>query len=80
MMQLTEAGLIYRWKEDEMEKLRKGRKRISNVKGATPEAISLTHLQAAFFMLGIGLTISSIAFGTEKCWSYHLEKNLRPHH
>nr|XP_045598246.1 glutamate receptor ionotropic, delta-1-like [Procambarus clarkii] len=61
ILRLTEAGLVYRWAEDEVKKVAK-----NNSPGeAGPKAVNLHQLQAAFFILVMGFAISAMVFGGE---------------
>ena len=74
---MTEAGLIYKWKEDKVNKLKSGGKGSGKTKeDGGPGAISLTHLQAAFFILYLGMTLSFFVYGAEKSCFYSLDRKL----
>ncbi|XP_071537483.1 glutamate receptor ionotropic, delta-2-like isoform X2 [Panulirus ornatus] len=62
LIRLTEAGLVYKWAYDEVNNASPN----FSVSGLTgPIAINLQHLQAAFFILLLGFTISAIVLGVE---------------
>ncbi|XP_066982686.1 glutamate receptor ionotropic, delta-1-like [Macrobrachium rosenbergii] len=59
---MVEGGLIYKWEDDEFYKVLK---RAGDNTSNTPPAISLTHLQAAFFLLAIGYVSAAVALMAE---------------
>ncbi|XP_071536145.1 glutamate receptor ionotropic, delta-2-like [Panulirus ornatus] len=62
LIRLTEAGLVTKWASDEVNKVSSN---ISPSANSGPAAISLQHLQAAFFIIVLGLTLSTTALGIE---------------
>ncbi|XP_071532036.1 glutamate receptor ionotropic, delta-2-like [Panulirus ornatus] len=62
LMRLTEIGLVVKWERDEMNKITQY---ISPRKGKGPTAITLQHLQAAFFIMVLGFAISAFVLLTE---------------
>ncbi|XP_066967133.1 glutamate receptor ionotropic, delta-2-like [Macrobrachium rosenbergii] len=67
LTQLTEAGLIAKWTRDEVDSVKGGgssKEETSDDSG--PGAITLVHLQAAFFILALGITTSAIVLFFEK--------------
>ncbi|XP_068247580.1 glutamate receptor ionotropic, delta-2-like [Palaemon carinicauda] len=68
LAQLTEAGLIGKWTLNEVNSLKRGTNSDGKTEDRGPGAITLKHLQAAFFLLGLGLTVSTTVLLAEK-WS-----------
>ncbi|XP_042211846.1 glutamate receptor ionotropic, delta-1-like [Homarus americanus] len=62
LLRLTEAGLVYKWADNEVNKVAKNNSPTSET---GPTAIKIQHLQAAFFMLVIGFATSAAVFGGE---------------
>ncbi|XP_071525796.1 uncharacterized protein [Panulirus ornatus] len=62
-MRLTEAGLVYKWAEEEVNKASHNSTPSGVGSGST--AIKLQHLQAAFFILLLGFAISATVLGVE---------------
>ncbi|XP_064101098.1 glutamate receptor ionotropic, kainate 2-like [Macrobrachium nipponense] len=71
---MVEGGLIYKWEDDEFYKVLK---RADGNESNTPPAISLIHLQAAFFLLVIGYVSAAVVLMAENindCWNHREEK------
>ncbi|XP_071525273.1 glutamate receptor ionotropic, delta-2-like [Panulirus ornatus] len=62
LIRLTEVGLVIKWTNDEVNKVYHF---MSSARDPGPTAISLQHLQAAFFIMVLGLTISAIVLVLE---------------
>ncbi|XP_069164789.1 probable glutamate receptor [Procambarus clarkii] len=70
LRRITEAGLIMRWKEQEISKISgrsPSRRGLSSDRG--PSAITMKHLQAAFFVLLLGLVVGLLMLGAEAALS-----------
>lgn len=63
---MTDTGLVHKWKKDEKAKVEGSR---GNDGKDSIGAITLKHLQAAFFFLLLGHTFSGLAFLLE--WVRH---------
>ncbi|XP_050690664.1 glutamate receptor ionotropic, delta-1-like [Eriocheir sinensis] len=62
LLRLIEGGLVYKWAGDEVSG---GASSQSAAKTSGPPSITLQHLQAAFFLLTLGLSASVVALGGE---------------
>ncbi|XP_071526281.1 probable glutamate receptor [Panulirus ornatus] len=62
LIRLTEAGLVTKWANDEVNKVAQN---ISPLGNSGPSAISLQHLQAAFFIMVLGFGTSTIVLSLE---------------
>ncbi|XP_069171820.1 probable glutamate receptor isoform X1 [Procambarus clarkii] len=63
LLQLRESGLVDKWTKDEVSKLKRQDK--SGRSSSLPGAITLLHLQAAFFLLLSGFSLASAVLITE---------------
>ncbi|XP_068229295.1 probable glutamate receptor [Palaemon carinicauda] len=73
LIKMTSAGLVQKWTQDEVDKVRSGDTGGSN----GPGAITLVHLQASFFIVVIGYTVAVVALIGEKIKSAHIDSHLR---
>ncbi|XP_042234304.1 glutamate receptor ionotropic, delta-2-like [Homarus americanus] len=63
LMRISQAGLIFHWKEQEIQRVATSTQDSDTDKG--PSAITLKHLQAAFFILVMGFLVAAVVFGLE---------------
>ena len=68
---MAQTGLIAKWKKDELTKLDAGR----TIEEKKTLSITLEHTQAAFFIILIGYSASSIVFGIEILIGYSKQQN-----
>ncbi|XP_069995050.1 probable glutamate receptor [Penaeus vannamei] len=67
LLQLTAAGLVDKWTRDELASVRRdGRATEGPAGDEGPGAITLVHLQAAFFLLVLGCAVSAIVLVGER--------------
>ncbi|XP_066971943.1 glutamate receptor ionotropic, delta-2-like [Macrobrachium rosenbergii] len=67
LSQLTEAGLIAKWARDEVNSVKGGGASDEETsEDSGPGAITLVHLQAAFFILALGIATSAVVLLFEK--------------
>ncbi|XP_070000312.1 glutamate receptor ionotropic, delta-2-like [Penaeus vannamei] len=70
LLRITEAGLIDKWRREQIIKLRQdgssGGGGVRSSRASGPSALTITHLQGAFFLYVIGFFVSSFALVGEK--------------
>ncbi|ROT84901.1 hypothetical protein C7M84_021915 [Penaeus vannamei] len=67
LLQLTAAGLVDKWTRDELASVRRdGRATEGPAGDEGPGAITLVHLQAAFFLLVLGCAVSAVVLVGER--------------
>ncbi|XP_064080693.1 glutamate receptor ionotropic, delta-1-like [Macrobrachium nipponense] len=71
LARMVEAGLIIKWATDEAQKVSMIDKTPSNEEGTDQLAITLQHLQAAFFVLMLGYLIAALALVAENIHKRH---------
>nr|XP_045610743.1 glutamate receptor ionotropic, delta-1-like [Procambarus clarkii] len=73
LRRISEAGLIMQWKEQEISKISGGSSSWDSTLDRRPSAISMKHVQAAFFVLGLGFLLALMMLGAEltvsRLWS-----------
>ncbi|XP_071525269.1 glutamate receptor ionotropic, delta-2-like [Panulirus ornatus] len=62
LIRLSEIGLLYKWVDDELNKVSQF---LSTSSDAGPKPISLQHLQAAFFIMVLGFATSAVVLVLE---------------
>ncbi|XP_068247831.1 glutamate receptor ionotropic, delta-2-like [Palaemon carinicauda] len=81
LMQLMEGGLIAKWTRDEVISVKGSATSEGNSENRGPGAFTLEHLQAAFFILGLGTTLSSLVLLAERWVFYPRRKSSKgPYH
>ena len=76
---MTEAGLILKWTQDEILKLKSNTEEEDDSSEKGPGALTLEHLQSAFFLLFIGFTSAFVAGLIELFYFFFIDSTVDNH-
>ncbi|XP_076346661.1 glutamate receptor ionotropic, delta-2-like [Tachypleus tridentatus] len=68
LRKIQEAGLILKWKQDLLVKLRVQAAKSDEVESGGPRSLGLEDLQGAFYLLSLGLVFSILVLAGENCY------------